>query len=484
MSKFLALVCAGVAGAATVSVHEHFATNDPHVMLESMRAFAKQAQQGKIPQGTFDVVAGFVSNITSSLMTSMEECVQIEDRFVTSVRATLTELNSKLGDDVSDVDGEQEGIETMIANVVAPGREQEKEVDEQRTADCGALCVELAANQPCTPPATGSWLNDAEPCCDTETDQADVPAPLRSQQWRDLENYMDCLNEFVIGDGATTSAFDLYDVSQADCINASETWEAKKEQIDPSDGSVANDLCTMISNDEDKCTHYFTNWNLQMGNLTNAQDHSSLPGRLAIAKELVENTYQQYEALRKIICLFDAIKSGGGGGDIAAACAACENQEPVCTDMCAETYSGQATHDLSCPSELKCATCCLPHVVEQECEQRHKCDVCTDKFRHEFYNCPAAEWNNTDVLCTPAPGGNGYAVVAGTGSEPAAECKLLIRQLGCTDFNCKDVCDGLDEGAAAGAGYIPASQGKPARRAYEPFTCGGEDIGNWNFGGF
>jgi len=458
MSKFLALVFAGVAGAATVSVHEHIGSKDPELMLESMRALAKQAVAGSIPADTFNTVAGFVSSITTHLMESMEECVQVEDRYVTSVRQTLTDLNTNLGNEISSVAGLEEAANNFIEDTIIPGRALERNADGDRESLCDEVCQDLRRYQPCTPPAGGHWQNDVEPCCDTETVQSDVPAPLRSQEWRDLEAYMDCLDTFVVGNGHDASAVDLYESYQEDCVNASEVWESKKEQIDPSDGSVANDLCTMIQADEDKCTFYFTNFNAQSGN------HS---GKLDVAQEIVENTYQQYEALRKIQCLFAAIQNGQDGSvDVAAACQACEDEAPVCTGMCND--------DPECPAQLKCTTCCLPPIPENPCEQRHKCDVCTGAFRHEFYDCPAAGYNNTEALCEED--GDGNIVVKGTDSPPSAQCQLLIDQLGCSGFNCEDICDNF-----GGTGYIPAFGSRPVRRAYEPFTCGGDSFGNWNF---
>jgi len=464
MSKFLAFAFASAAGAATVSIHEHFGTKDPDTMLESMRALAKQAVDGKIPQSTFAIVEGFVNDITTHLMESMEECVQVEDRYVTSIRQTLTELNSGLANDVSSVESAEEDNHNFIEDTIVPGRNQERNADGDRASLCDAVCQDLRSFQPCGSfPARGDWLSDSEPCCDAETDQVDVPAEMRSQQWRDLEEYMDCLDSFVVS-SAETSAMDLYEGFQEDCINASETWENKKEQIDPSDGSVANDLCDMIQSDEDKCTHYYTNFQAQTGN------HS---GKLDIAQDIVENTYQQYEALRKIQCLFSAIRLGQDGADgpttdvdIAAACEACENEPPQCTGMC--------NADPSCPAELKCTTCCLDPIPENVCDQRHKCDVCTGHFRHEFYDCPAADYNNTAALCEED--GNGDIVDKATGAPPSSQCQLLIAQLGCTGFSCEDVCDGLN-----GDGYIEAFGTRPRRRAYEPFTCGGESMGNWNF---
>jgi len=458
MSKFIAFAFASAASAATVSIHEHFGTKDPDTMLESMRALAKQAVEGKIPESTFEVVEGFVASITSHLMTSMEECVQVEERYVTSIRQTLTGLNTQLSNDIADVATAEEENRGFIDDTVVPGRAQERGADADRCDLCGELCNDLSHYTKCggfpTSGPSEEWLNDAEPCCDRQTDQIDVPAEMRSQQWRDLETFMECLDTFVTPGDSSASAMELFENYQGECINASETWENKKEQIDPSDGSVANDLCTMIQNDEDKCTYYYTNFNAQDAN------HS---GKIGIAQEIVENTYQQYEALRKIQCLFDAIKLATA--DVAGACAACEAEPAVCTGMCSD--------DPDCPDDLKCATCCLPPIPESVCDQRHKCDVCTGHFRHEFYDCPAAEYNNTEALCEEK---DGIIVDKATSLPPAPQWQLLIAQLGCTGFSCEDICDGLNED-----GYIAAYGTMPRRRAYEPFTCGGESMGNWNF---
>lgn len=464
MSKFFALVCTGAVHAASVAVREHVASADPHALLENLRALAKEAETKKIDGTTLAAVAGLVEEMQTQVNASLAQCAQAEDNLCFATRQRLTEINTQLGQDVEAVAGETASIVDTVSGAINQGRYSESVSHQSRNTSCEGVCNSLTFNPPCTPPALPEgcteypcgWLADDEPCCDRAVDADLVPdTPQRQSQWKDLEDYMRCLDTWM--EDPTSDYFSAYtDYQQwaGDCVNASETWESQKELMDPQNSNVARDMCVMIDNDVNKCTKFHLDWSSAM-NLHNSQIEAS--------EVIIENGLQQYEAMRKIVCLFEAISSGLPGDEIRTACDACEAMAANCGPWCpADGEFGE------CPVGLRSPTCCLPEPTPNHCESRHKCDVCTDAFRGEFYGCPAEG-------CSDSPDLNDLI----NAQADSVMCSLLIQQMSCrAGFSCEAECQGLDEGC--GAGYICDPNVDGGKRvSYNEFICAVE--GNQNF---
>lgn len=114
----------------------------------------------------------------------------------------------------------------------------------------------------------------------------------------------------------------------------------------------------MIDNDVQKCTDYTSAW---------AAAESAHSAQVDASKTIIENGLQQYEAMRKITCLFDTIKNEALTGDeIAAACQQCEDAAPICQSWCpaaqATTLEEAKTLESpwnNCPEVLRAPTCCI-----------------------------------------------------------------------------------------------------------------------------
>jgi len=436
MSRLLALTFASVAGAATVrSSQQHMeATRDPDMMLESIRALAEQAQQGKIDADVIDEVQELVNQIEQTLMTDFHGIVTAADADVLAKLGALNALIAGLAGDVETGNGVAAAITESIADDLAPCRARETNAHHARETTCGDVCTDVS--EPiCHPPAGGDWQDDTEPCCVFAPDHNfdDVPVVRRSSEWADLEDYMDCLNTFV----ADFGTWDTYTSDAEACINASTVWHnVKQTECDPD--SNARDLCDATDTEVAMCAKYVSDFDRDLGH-----HGTSLSG----AKALVENTMAQYNTLEKIKCLFAAIRAsteGGGADAVRQACQACEAAAPLCNaaDVCNPFDT--------CPFE--CANCCVDPPTPPCCGDDHPCDVCTNAFRHEHYGCPA----------------DGCAA----GADASGTCGLLIEQNGCPSMRCED---------CALLGTLPATCTKDARSAFDEFNCGGSAIGNEDF---
>jgi len=474
MTKIFACLCASTAYAASVNVHQHFSTEEPNALLENMRALAKKAQEKKIEPDVLTAVATLVSDMRAKVDEGIECIARDQNILIVNHLATLTEINNKLAFDVDAVADSQAAIKDNHNSIVGAARNDEDAYHEWRCDACDEVCDTLIQNPPCVAPEFPDcdpsdypcdWLEDPEPCgindyCPgrdpARWDPTDPNPTLRGSKWQELDAYMACMDDFMADNGP----YEQYLDASKQCQNASTSWRAEKQSGDTGDDSVSREICQMIEDDKAKCLLYNTNW---------ISAKAMYDTDLALAKDLIANGFAQHEAMRKIECLFTAIKEGNDGSrDITEACAECEAEPLQCVDVC--PYSNST----GCSLGFQCEACCDPAPPRQPCDELDVCEPCTADFRHEYFDCPdpdAPDVPASGALCKEDATGK---IVTHRGEEIEDQCKLLVKQLSCTArFSCEDECDKNADGSDK---YMP-----DGRRAYYPFTCGGDSIDNMDF---